>query len=314
MTFQQFQSICDFYYLLNKAAHWQYEVLDRLSFKDAVWEETPVTEYNRNSMVCISLLWRRQNHALLSQVSPHNPEDWIELARLSSLLPESIRKKGIQISSRCLLLWNILTSKSRRVCQSDLQQLISWKNANSKDPALEIPSLDFITLDFPRCPTKSVCDLKSLPHVESPQDDVIELLGNRKSSHSLNGLMNPWLSLPLIDFSNEPQQHVQMTCNVKHTKNIFDQICTSKCMSENREPDLKSIGVQVLDCKATGTQKTCGVQTDSYQCLSTIDEKIEHDPNKEAICYSLTNCCQKITSQSGAVLNSYYSDYSTCNQ
>ncbi|XP_072266521.1 uncharacterized protein [Pyxicephalus adspersus] len=104
MTFQQFQSICDFYYLLNKAAHWQYEVLDRLSFKDAVWEETPVTEYNRNSMVCISLLWRRQNHALLSQVSPHNPEDWIELARLSSLLPESIRKKGIQISSR-LIEW-----------------------------------------------------------------------------------------------------------------------------------------------------------------------------------------------------------------
>lgn len=86
--------------MVFQAAHWQYEVLDRLSIKDALWNETPVKESNRSQMVYISLLWRRQNHALLSQVSPHNPEDWLELAKLSSLLPEGLRKKGMYLSSR----------------------------------------------------------------------------------------------------------------------------------------------------------------------------------------------------------------------
>lgn len=314
MTFQQFQLICDFYYLLNKAAHWQYEVLDRLSIKDALWNETPVKESNRSQMVYISLLWRRQNHALLSQVSPHNPEDWLELAKLSSLLPEGLRKKGMYLSSRCLLLWNILTSKSAQVHQSDLQQLISWKNTISKDPALEITSLDNSTYDFSVFPAKTVCDLKTLPHAGVLQAAPVEHLRNNEPSQSIHDLINPWLSIPLANFSNGAHQHVKTEFGAKQAINTFGQMYATKQISDNNEPYFKSIGVQAIVCKPVGTQKSCGIQTDSCKSLSTTDEKIEHYPKKEDLFHSLTKHFCKIGTHSRTVWNRCHCEHSNCNQ
>ncbi|XP_075058848.1 uncharacterized protein LOC142144191 isoform X5 [Mixophyes fleayi] len=99
MSYQHLQSICDFYYLFNKASHWHHEVLDRLSFRD-VLDQMPMKESDTSNMVYVSLLWRRHCRAVLSQMPPQIPEEWMELAKLSFLFSENIKKQGIQLSSR----------------------------------------------------------------------------------------------------------------------------------------------------------------------------------------------------------------------
>lgn len=207
-----------------------------------------------------------------------------------------------------------MTSKSGQVHQSDLQQLISLKNTISKDPALEITSLDHSTYDFPVFPAKTRCDLKTLPHAGVQQTAPVEHLRNNEPSQSIHDLINPWLSLPLANFSNGPQQHDKMEYSAKQAINTFDQMYATKQISDNHNPYFKSIGVQAIVCKPIGTKKNCGIQTDSCQSLSSTDEIIEHYPKKEDIFHSLTKHFCKIDAHSRTVLNRCHSEHSNCNR
>lgn len=207
-----------------------------------------------------------------------------------------------------------MTSKSAQVHQSDLQQLISWKNTISKDPALEITSLDNSTYDFSVFPAKTVCDLKTLPHAGVLQAAPVEHLRNNEPSQSIHDLINPWLSIPLANFSNGAHQHVKTEFGAKQAINTFGQMYATKQISDNNEPYFKSIGVQAIVCKPVGTQKSCGIQTDSCKSLSTTDEKIEHYPKKEDIFHSLTKHFCKIGAHSRTVWNRCHCEHSNCNQ
>ncbi|MEE6476282.1 hypothetical protein FKM82_011033 [Ascaphus truei] len=302
MAFQSLQTICEYYYLFNKAVNWYHQVLGWLSFKDALWDEMPMKASDTSGVVCTSLPWRIECYMRLTHMPPQNPDEWADLAKLSDLFPEIQRKQGTLLSSRCLLLWNILTSSTGQVQLSDLQQVMSWqqtlcsssiatrsssspvkrnsiteqlKTVNGIGPALEIASgkkkdsdlfvTNNVVLNEPSSFASGKCS-----KLHSGKD-----LSDDKMTVSASCLMNPWLSLPLVDFaksSNTPT-HWQ---KVKETRDAHEEVLSlaHDKERENSASAITNVCDNRLSSKSTatqvcnaGTKRTvayceCGVQTD----------------------------------------------------
>ncbi|XP_075058845.1 uncharacterized protein LOC142144191 isoform X2 [Mixophyes fleayi] len=307
MSYQHLQSICDFYYLFNKASHWHHEVLDRLSFRD-VLDQMPMKESDTSNMVYVSLLWRRHCRAVLSQMPPQIPEEWMELAKLSFLFSENIKKQGIQLSSRCLLLWNILTSHSGHVNRSDLQQVMSWKQnvtPASPFPGLNVSaeienhlpesSLDVNPYHFSTGRNKALCELKNVQHAKLQTGKLLpakaEYFNSDTTGHSMYGFMNPWLSLPLTNFSN--RQPVNMGSNAredffhKPAKNESDHIFASTNVHASVALNCRSKGVQVPGARAVATHN-CEVLTDDHQLFKIFKSKKKYNPERDVTGYAIS--------------------------
>ncbi|XP_063297820.1 uncharacterized protein LOC134586258 [Pelobates fuscus] len=251
MELSRLQAICDYYHLFFKALNWYNQVLDQLSFKDSFWKENPLKDSDARPLAHTSLLWRRQCQIVLSQMPPQKPSEWAELITLSKLIPENQKTQGIQLASRCLFLWNIMTNHSELIQIKDVQKIISWQENLFK-------SFLTATRPFPENPGPAPEQLKMaknnmhswdtdcarngnpltkqthckvneyncLPYLMISKNDIGCHLSGSHIVFPPSNSSNFWLSLPLMDLSKSQSKTVDYQSNkntVSATRDVLRQ-------------------------------------------------------------------------------------------